>query len=271
MANKHKAWQGKTALVTGASSGIGEAIARKLAQQGLKVILAARREKRIHQLAAEFNAASGTALAFPADLAKESDRFELSQFVKSNTGSLDVLVNNAGLGWYGYYAHMPWAIAFEMLQVNIGAVTHLTSLFLPGMQSHGSGHIVNIGSIAGSLPSQGVALYSASKSFLDAFTTSLFRELQGTKVHVSVVRAGPVRTEFFEMAANRPSGGHIPAEKYGVSSELVAQRLWGVLQRPRRIIYVPRMLAITPWIELLFGWLEDRIGPLLLRRRALKV
>jgi short-subunit dehydrogenase len=271
MENKFSEWQGKTALVTGASSGIGEAVARKLAGEGLKVILAARREMRIIQLAAELNDVSGTALAFPVDLAKESDRIELSQFVKSNTGGLDVLVNNAGLGWYGYYAHMPWAVAMEMLQVNITAVIQLTSLFLPEMQSRGSGHIVNIGSIAGSLPSQGVALYSASKSFLDAFTTSLYRELHGSKVHVSVLRAGPVRTEFFETAATRPSGDHIPAEKYGISAELVAHRLWGVLQRPQRIIYVPRVLAVVPWIELLFGWLEDRIGPLLLKRRSSKV
>jgi hypothetical protein len=263
-------WQGKTALVTGASSGIGEAIARKLAQKGLHVILAARREKRINQLAAELDAASGSALAIPIDLANEADRLKLYDFVQSRTGSLDVLVNNAGLGWYGYYSRMPWAIALEMLQVNIAAVTHLTNLFLPGMQAHGSGHIVNIGSVAGSLPSQGVALYSASKSFLDAFTTSLYREMQGSKVHVSVLRAGPVRTEFFETAAARPSGDRIPPEKYGVSAELVAQRLWGVLQHPRRIIYVPRVLAIVPWVELLFGWLEDRIGPLLLKRRPSK-
>ena len=109
---------------------------------------------------------------------------------------VDVLVNNAGLGWYGFGTEMPWTIASEILQVNITAAVHFTLLFLKKMRSLGSGHIINIGSISGSLPSQGVALYGATKSFLDNFTTALYRELTGTHLHVSVVRAGPVLTEF---------------------------------------------------------------------------
>ncbi len=261
-------WQGKWALVTGASSGIGEAIARKFSLEGLHVILAARRKDRLNKLAAELNGLGGITYVFPVDLASETGRLDLYQYVHANTGELDVLVNNAGLGWYGYYSKMPWSTAYKMIQVNIGAVIHLTSLFLPQMQTRNAGHIINIGSIAGSIPSQGVALYSASKSFLDAFTTSLYRELQGSRVHVSVIRAGPVRSEFFQVVADQPESTHIPVEKYGISTESVAKRIWNVLQRPKRIIYVPRMLAITPWVELLFGWLQDRIGPILLKRNS---
>ena len=152
-----------------------------------------------------------------------------------------------------------------MLRVNIDAVAHLTRLFLPAMRARDAGHIINIGSISGGLPSQGVALYSASKSFLDAFTTALYRELSGTRVHVSVVRAGPVHSEFFEQVANRPAGLNIPVERFAIPAKRVAVRIWRLLQRPRRAIYVPRLLVVTPWIELLFGWLQDRLGPLLLK------
>ncbi len=186
--------------------------------------------------------------------------------IQQRFGGIDVLVNNAGFGWYGYYADMPWNIAAEMVEINITAVAHLTSLFLPQMKERNKGHIINIGSIAGSFPNQGVAVYSASKSFLDAFTTVLYRELRGTQVHSSVVRAGPVRTEFFDQVSAKSNGMRIPAERFGVTAEFVAEQIAGLLKRPRRAIYVPGVLAITPWLELLFGRLVDRLGPLLLRR-----
>ena len=150
---------------------------------------------------------------------------------------------------------------------NIAAAVHLTSLFLPEMQKQDCGHIVNVGSISGSIPSQGIAIYGASKSFLDAFTTALYRETRGTKVNISVVRAGPVITEFCETASRCQNGGHVPTERIGVTAEHVAQRIWQLLQHPKRVIYVPRWLCITPWVELSFGWLEDLIGPLLLKRQ----
>jgi short-subunit dehydrogenase len=182
--------KGKVAIVTGASSGIGEAVARRLAAAGLRVVLVARRMERLLGIKREIESAGGRAEVVSADLGCEHDRLSLFERVRA----ADVLINNAGLGWYGYYADMPWQIARELLQVNIGAAAHLTSLFLPGMRARNFGHIINVGSISGSIPSQGVALYCASKSFMDAFTTALHRETRGTNVQVSVVRAGPVNT-----------------------------------------------------------------------------
>lgn len=132
----------------------------------------------------------------------------------------------------------------------------------------GQGQIINIGSIAGSFPNQGVAIYSATKSFLDAFTTVLYRELRGTHIHVSVVRAGPVTTEFCETASLQEGGRHLPTEFMGVSAEKVAHRIWDLFRRPRKVIYVPGYLRITPWVEFSFGWLVDRLGPLLLKYRT---
>jgi len=254
------------ALVTGASSGIGAATARTLAAHGLHVQLVARRADSLAAIAEDIRAHGGTAMPHPADLTDERQRVALFEKLSNANLTLDILVNNAGFGWYGYYNRMPWSTALEMLELNITAVAHLTHLFLPSMRAQALGHIINIGSIAGSIPSQGVALYSATKSFIDGFSTALHRELKGSGVHVSVVRAGPVATEFFTTAAHRPAGQAIPAERFATTAQLVAERIWRLIQRPRRAIYVPASLRFIPWIETGFGWLMDRIGPLLLRR-----
>ncbi len=261
-------WLNKIAIVTGASSGIGAATARKLAGQGLRVILVARRQDRLEQLAEEIRLSGGQAEFIAADLSQEAERQRVYAQVEADYGHADVLVNNAGLGWYGYGSEMPWTIAYQILQVNVDAVVQFTLLFLRKMRSLGSGHIINVGSISGSLPSQGVAVYGATKSFLDNFTTALYRELAGTHLHVSVVRAGPVFTEFDDRVARLNGGLHLPTERIGVSAELVANRIWKLLEHPRRVIYVPMWLAITPFVESTFGWLIDRLGPLLLKHKS---
>ncbi len=260
-------WKNKLAVITGASSGIGEATARKLAAQGLQVVLVARRVDRLETLAGEIRQGGGQAYIIAADLMQESDRSHVFQEVTERYGDVDILVNNAGLGWYGYGADMPWKTAWEMLQVNVEAVVQLTIGFLGRMRVRDAGHIINVGSISGSIPSQGIALYGATKSVLDNFTTALYRELTGTRVHVSVVRAGPVRTEFGEVALSKENGGPIPTEHVGVTADYVAWCIWKLMLHPRRVIYVPGWLQVVPWAELAFGWIIDRVGPLLLRKQ----
>ncbi len=261
-------WQNKIAVITGASSGIGAATAKKLAGEGLRVALVARRLDRLTAIADEIQQTGGLAEVIPADLTVEADRARVFEEVTARCGAVDVLVNNAGLGWYGYGADMPWKTALEMLQVNIGAVVQFSLSFLQKMRQRNAGHIINIGSISGSLPSQGIALYGATKSFLDAFTTALHREMAGTRVRLSVVRAGPVLTEFCGTAAAREAGLPVPTERMGVTAEVVADRIWGLLKRPRRVIYIPRWLVLTPLVEAYFGWIIDRVGPLLLKRHT---
>ncbi len=260
-------WRGQVAMVTGASSGIGAETARLLARKGLRVALVARRRERLERLAAEIRDAGGEAIVVVADLADERERVRAFEAVRAACGGVDLVVNSAGLGWYGFGADMPWSLAQQMVQVNVSAVVHLTLLALSEMKARGRGHVINIGSVAGSLPSQGVALYSATKSFLDAFTTGLHRELRGTGVHVSVVRSGPVATEFYEVAAKQKSGLPVPAERLAVKPTAVANCIWSLLKRPRRIAYVPRWLSFVPWVEPSLGWLLDLIGAPLLRRQ----
>lgn len=264
-------WNNKIAVVTGASSGIGAATARRLAREGMHVVLVARRLERLEELAGEIRNAGGGAELIPADLTQEAERARVFAEVTKRFGHADILVNNAGLGWYGYGTDMNWRTAWEMLQVNVEAVVQLSLSFLGKMRRRNSGHIINVGSISGSIPSQGIALYGATKSFLDNFTTALYRELTGTRVHISVVRAGAVRTEFGEAALAKENGGHVPTEKVGVPAEAVAERIWHLVRHPRRVAYIPNWLRLVPWAELSFGWIIDQVGPLLLKRkRALK-
>ncbi len=256
------------AVVTGASSGIGAATACGLASLGYRVVLAARRQDRLEALAADIRRAGGSAEIVPADLSTEDGPRRLFAEVSRRFGDAEVLVNNAGFGWYGYFEEMPADTARDMIQVNNASLVQLAVLFLPGMKRRRRGHIVNVSSVAGSIPSQGVAVYSATKSFVDSFTTALHRELRGTGVHVSAVRPGPVATEFYRTAASLASGRPVPAERFGVSARAVARVICRLLSRPRRAAYVPRGLKIIPLIELGFGWLLDRLGPLLLRRQS---
>jgi short-subunit dehydrogenase len=262
------AWTEKTALITGASSGIGAAAARLLAGKGLTVLLTARRVERLNRLCAQIAAAGGRALVFPADLASPEQRLRLVTEVQSACGCPDVLINNAGFGWYGYFKDMPWPTACDQIEVNLIAPAHLVRLFLPAMLERRSGAIVNISSIAGGMPNQGVAIYAAGKAFVDSFTTSLHRELRGSGVTAGSIRPGPVASEFFAQARRSPNSRPVPAERFAVPPEQVARAVWFILRRPRRCLYVPGILALSPWLEHLFPWVIDLLGPLLLRRRG---
>jgi uncharacterized protein len=255
----------KTALITGASSGIGESIAKNLAGQGIKVVLVARREDRLVEISKEIIDAGGMAIFYIADLTSESARFLLWKKLQDDNLVPDILVNNAGIGWYGYFYKMPWSIAKNLLRLNINSMVHLTSLLLPSMLMRNYGHIINIGSISGKLPEQGIALYSSTKAFMDSFTTILYRELVGSSVHVSVIRAGPIKTEFFDAARKMENGGSIPAEKFATSVTSVSNMVWKLLTNPRKVVYVPGWMIVSPLLESLFDWAIDLAGPLLLK------
>jgi short-subunit dehydrogenase len=268
MAGEHSGpWRGKTALITGASSGIGRAIAIRLAQEGLRVLLTARRMERLKALQSEIKALGCEAVVIRADLEQENDRLAL--FYQSlDLGGVDVLVNNAGFGWYGYFHEMPWDTVQSMLHLNVEAVMRLTQLYLPHMRARGSGHIINMGSIAGIFPNQGTVSYSASKAHMAAFSTALHRELRYSGVHVSLVLPGPVATEFFDQATSSHGSGRIPAERFAVKPDQVAAKTWRLVRRPRRKVFIPWWLGIVPWVELSLGWAVDLLGPLLLKRRS---
>ncbi|MCJ7568632.1 MAG: SDR family NAD(P)-dependent oxidoreductase [Anaerolineales bacterium] len=255
----------RIAVVTGASSGIGEAAALLLSAAGFHLVLIARRLDRLEKLQSKLRKSGGAADIICSDLSQEETYSAIADQVKDIGSPIEILLNNAGFGWYRFGDEMPWSVARSMLAVNVQAVTGLTLQFLPEMKRNDRGHIINVGSIVASIPSQGVAIYGATKAFLDGFTTSLYRELVNTGVHVSVVRTGAVKTPFFKKVVSQPGSGVIPLQRLAVHPETVAQRIIGLINRPRRAIYVPRLLWVVPWIEMYFGWLIDRLGPRLLR------
>jgi short-subunit dehydrogenase len=258
-------WSDKVAIVTGSSSGIGRAAAIRLAREGIKVALVARRQDRLNAVAREINQVHpNAALVIPADLSRENNRIMVMDKVHQVWESVDILVNNAGFGWYGYVWNMPWYVASNMLQVNIEAVTHFTLLVLDSMKRRDSGSIINIGSIIGDMHVQGSALYAATKSYLDAFSTAIYRELRQSHINISLIKAGPVATEFFDRSEKTPNSLRIPAERYAICPERVAELIWKLLNKPRPKVYIPRWTAVLASVEYFFSWVLNIAGPVLL-------
>ena len=224
----------RTALVTGASSGIGAATARKLARSGVRVLLHGRNEDRLTALAAE---TGGTALA--ADLARPEAAADLAERALAITGSVDLLVNNAGLGWAGPLPELSEDRLRHLVAVNLTAPLDLTRALLPAMLKRDRGQIVFVSSIAGRTGVAGEAVYAATKSGVDAFADSLRFEVHGTGVTVGIVVPGVVRTEFFERRG-RPYTRGTPRP---VSAERVAAAVLRAAAHPGDY-YVPRWLRI---------------------------
>lgn len=261
----HSPLRGKVALVTGASRGIGRAISLNLAKEGVKLFLVSRWEKELNELREEIERLGGKAECFPCDLTREEERAHLFSEVMAR-GGIDILINNAGCAAYGFLEEIPWEQAVKVVNLNALAPLHLSHLFLPSLKARKWGRIINIGSIASDIPSQGIALYSATKSFLSSFSTSLYRELRGLKVCVSTLKLKAVDTEFFENAYAQ-EGTYLPGKFRPLSPDFVALKVRELILRPRRMLYVPRWLRVIPVLEFSFGWLFDRLGPVLLRRQ----
>ncbi|MFO0826389.1 MAG: SDR family oxidoreductase [Gemmataceae bacterium] len=185
------------ALITGASAGIGREIARILAVDH-DLILTARREPELRALAAEL--APATCHIFPADLADPAAPRKLFDTITAAGLNIDVLVNNAGFGDLGPFAEADLGKLLKMIQVNIVALTELTSLFLPGLRAKGRGQILNVGSVAGFQPGPYMAVYYATKAFVNSFSEAISNELEGSGVTVTVLCPGPTVSEFAQVA-----------------------------------------------------------------------
>lgn len=225
---------GAVVLVTGASSGIGAAVVRRLAQAGSQVVAAGRNPDRLARLAAETGATT-----LLTDLARPGAARELAERALARHTRVDVLVNNAGIGWAGPFAGMGDALADELLAVNLRAPIELTRTLLPGMCHHG-GHLVFVGSIAGRLGVGGEAVYSATKAGLDTFAESLRMELAKRPVAVSVVVPGVVDTPFFSRRGE-PYRRRLPRP---LPPDRVADTVADSIARNRSEVYVPGWLRL---------------------------
>ena len=229
--------QGATALVTGASSGIGAEIARQLAARGYGVTLTARREDRLLELAAELNDRHGAAAGVvAADIGAGEGRERLAAELQRLELEVDLLVNNAGFGHTGDFVEAERERQVAMVALNCDAVVDLTARFLPSMVANGAGAVINIASTAAFQPLAGTATYAASKAFVLSFSEAIHSELKGTGVTVTAVCPGPVRTEFAEQAGIAGAEEKTPGLIWMSAEDLAAEALKAAEQGKRAVV-----------------------------------
>lgn len=229
---------GKTALVTGASSGIGEATALALAAEGAKVAIAARRADRLETLAARIRD-GGTGQAFPieADVSDEDQARNMVVTANEQLGGLDILVNNAGvmlLGLIGGADTEDWR---RMMNTNVLGLMYATHAALPIMKARGSGHIVNVSSVAGRTARAGSGVYNASKWGVGAFSESLRQEVSKDKIRVTIIEPGAVATELThhitDQAAKQQAQEFVKAMTPLEAEDIAAAIVYAVTQPSR--------------------------------------
>jgi short-subunit dehydrogenase len=255
------AWRDATALVTGASSGIGRAIAVMLAEGGCHLVLTARRRERLEALRRELVSRCRVRVhIMPADLSAHDGAATLVSDIERAGLQIDLLVNNAGIGLAGAFAGTPWERDRAMLQLNIVSVVELTKRLLHPMLQRRRGHILLVGSVVSAMPVPYLAGYAATKAFISRFGEALAFEASGTGVHVTVLSPGSTATEFYAAA-----GYSKPVTGAG-----------GIVQTPEQVAYAALRAAaagersITPGVANRLLMLSGRLLPtaLLLRIAA---
>ena len=241
----------ETALVTGASSGIGEHFARQLAARGYDLVLVARRADRLEKLAAELPV---TAHILACDLARDAEK--LPDQVQELGVEVDLLVNNAGFGLRGYFRDSDPGRDAEMVRLNCEAVAVLTRAFLPAMVQRGRGGVITVASTAGMQPLPYESVYSASKAFAITFSDALHAELRGTGVRVLAVNPGPVRTEWQQVAGYDEGTNTMPGK---IGPDQVVRESLAAYDKGRRSIITGRAFR---WI------MRGNVGPRALKLRA---
>lgn len=191
----------QTALITGASSGIGKALARKFANRGYDIVAVARDAGMLEQLAAELTGYRDTSVVVIAkDLTQESAPQEIYDELKARNITIDVLVNDAGVGQRGMFHETDLQKTINILRLNVEALTRMTKLFLTDMVARNNGKILNVGSAESFEPGPFAAVYHASKAYVLSFSEAIAQEIRGKNVQITVVCPGPTDTDFFRKA-----------------------------------------------------------------------
>ena len=226
------------ALVTGASSGIGEAFVRRLAEQGQDVVLVARREDRLRALATELSGHGVEVEVLAADLTTEEGVVSVEQRLTAPTKPVDLLVNNAGFGSSGAFTDLALGRELEMIELNVVAVVRLTRAALDTMSDRGAGSIVNVSSMASFQALPRNATYAATKAFVTSFTEALAEEVRGSGVRLQALCPGFTETEFHTTAAW--SSGWLPSSAWQSPEQVVDASLAAL--GSGRVVVVPGML-----------------------------
>jgi len=242
--------KGCTALVTGASAGLGAEFACQLASDASRLVLVARRKDRLDTLAdaimRRFPALRVD--SFVADLSLDTERIRLHSWVVREEIPLNLLVNNAGLGDLGPFDNATWGRLSKILEVNVTALTHLTHLLLPMLCANKPSAIVNVSSVASFYPLPDMAVYAASKAYVTSFSEALRIELLREHVYVTTVCPGPVPTEFFEVASRpgvKTQAKDRTHHSLCATPELVVTKAIQGLERGKLEVIPNRLLALV--------------------------
>jgi short-subunit dehydrogenase len=237
-----KEGKGRTVLVTGASAGIGVAIARVFAEHGFDAVLTARREDRLQVVAKDLETQFGIRTnVVAADLSDPSAPDRLFDELGRRGVAIDALVNNAGYGVPGKFARSQWETHRAFIEVMVTSVIHLTHLFEPGMKERGYGRILNVASLAGLIPpSAGHTLYAAAKSFLVKFSESLALEHGRDGIHVCALCPGFTYSEFHDVLGNRKLVSKLPSVLWMDADEVARDGYSAVMSG--RVLCVPGLV-----------------------------
>ena len=236
------------ALVTGASSGIGETFARRLAAAGSDLVLVARRADRLHELATDLKADGRHIEVLPADLTDPDDLAEVEMRLAAADQPVDFLVNNAGFGTTGAFVELPLERELEMIELNVVSLVRLTRAAMAAMVPRGVGAIVNVSSLAGFQALPRTATYAATKAFVTSFTEAVAEEVRASGVTIQALCPGFTRTEFH--ATNNFDMGWIPSMSWQSSEQVVDASLRAIGRG--RVVVVPgplnRLLVAASWL-----------------------
>lgn len=229
--------EGKVAIITGASSGIGEATAIALANEGATVVLAARRGDRLNTLAGKIATSGGKALAIITDVTDEAQVQNLVHKTKTELGRIDILVNNAGIAAVGAIDGGNTADWKEMINLNLLGLLYVTHAVLPILKAQGAGHIVNLSSVAGRTARAGIGVYNATKWGVNGFSEALRQEVCKHHIRVTIIEPGLVNTEINDRISDPVAKQNMEERRRSVipleSEDIAAAIAYAVTQPPR--------------------------------------
>ena len=257
----------KVIIITGASSGIGRAAALALGRERAKLVLAARREHLLKELEGEIQRAGGTAVTMVMDLREKDQVEKVIRSTRDQFGRIDILINNAGFGFYGSVENTPASIVQEMFDLNFQAPLVACQLAIPIMRTQGRGHIINVSSVAGKrgLPLSGI--YCATKFALNGISEALRLELKDSGIDVSLINPAATQTEFADnvrygdVTAKFKPLGHIQ------SAEDVAAAIVRCIKAPKTEVYPYRLSRLLVWANAVAPSLVDKVLMRFLRAR----
>ncbi|WP_339214768.1 SDR family oxidoreductase [Ornithinibacillus sp. FSL M8-0202] len=251
--------QGKKIVVTGASSGIGEMLVRKIAASGGTPIMLARSLDKLRQLQEQIKEEYQVkGYYYKVDLTNLEEVDEVVVQVMREHETIDALINNAGVGLFQYVDETKWQDIELMFQVNVLAVIRMTKLFLPYFKANNAGHIVNIASQAGKISTPKSAVYASTKHAIIGFTNALRQEIVAHNIAVTAVNLGPVRTNFFSLAD--PEGSYQEnVNKYMLEPEKVAMKITQHLFTSKREINMPLWMDLGSRFYQVFPGIMEKV------------